>query len=130
MSNNLIKPRTKTSMSKFEGTTKEFHRYIGPRIRNLVQSITKGYRRDLGKCEREGCTATEKLEAAHLHGRERPTLIVEALNGYIHDDRIKVDLITFEERFKELHYPLHETIKILCCKCHREYDRNNTSRVK
>jgi hypothetical protein len=117
-------------MPQFQGTTKEFHRYIGPRIRNFVQSITKGYRKDLGKCEEEGCEATEKLEAAHIHGRERPTLIMKALEGFILEDNIDVDLKTFEIRFKELHYPLNETIKILCERCHRKYDSKNASYVR
>lgn len=107
-------------MARFQGTVEEFHRYFGPRARNVVNNITKGYRKDLGKCE--NCQSPEKLEAAHIRGKERPAIISEVLKETSSGDGVNVDLIEFENRFKDFHYPLDSVIKILCAKCHREYD--------
>jgi 5-methylcytosine-specific restriction endonuclease McrA len=112
-------------MAEFKGSIKEFHRFIGPRMRNVVQSITKGYRKDIGKCEH--CSVVTELQAAHVHTKDRQTLILQALDGYIENELISVDLSLFENRFKELHYPLDEVFKILCQKCHKDYDKSSLS---
>lgn len=67
-------------MPKFEGTIQEFTKFIGAYARNKVQSITRNYRREVGKCEGEHCTATSDLDAAHIKGKERPVIIANILS--------------------------------------------------
>jgi len=37
-------------MGRFDGTTREFKRYIGPRLRNVVQQITRKQKAAIGAC--------------------------------------------------------------------------------
>jgi hypothetical protein len=117
-------------MAEFVGTIEEFKRYLGPRVKNVVNGLTRDYRRDIGKCECEGCpghqgpcSETTNLESAHVTGRDRPMIIADILKDDIHNSRIKIDLKQFELALKEKHYPLDECIRILCRKCHTEYDK-------
>jgi hypothetical protein len=107
-------------MSKFTGTTKEFKRYIGPHLRNLVQQITRRHRVAVGACEH--CGADGKLEAAHVRGRDR-TMIIDFLLGTPDSDAsVNVDLKKFEQDFKREHDPVEKSILVLCTNCHRKYD--------
>ncbi len=110
-------------MAFYSGDYKEFEKFIGPRLRNIVQTkISKGYKKEIGKCEE--CGTTEKLEAAHISGRERKTLIREACNKYLDGTNlIDVDLNDFESVFVGLHNPLNENFRILCKSCHNDYDK-------
>jgi hypothetical protein len=117
-------------MAVFVGTLTEFTRYIGPRVKNVVNAVTRDYRRDIGRCECEGCPRhegpcleTANLESAHITGRERPVIIADILKDPTHDTLIDIDLEQFESALKEKHYPLDEFIKVLCRKCHTEYDK-------
>jgi hypothetical protein len=117
-------------MSVFAGTIGEFKKYIGPWARNYVNTLTRGYRRDAGKCEceicprHEGpCTETENLESAHITGSARPAIIADILKDHTHNNQIDINLEQFETAFQEKHYPLDKCIKILCRKCHSEYDK-------
>lgn len=112
-------------MASFIGTKKEFNRYIGPHLRNLVNQITRPYKNDIGKCEHCGITDT-KFDAAHRNGMERPALIDKILSEHTNNNVITVDLKIFEEKFKELHYPIHKVILVLCRNCHVEYDNKNS----
>ena len=39
-------------MAKFNGTVKEFEKFIGPRLRNIVQtSIARKYKKEIAKCQ-------------------------------------------------------------------------------
>ena len=107
-------------MASFVGTNKEFRRYIGPRLRNLVQQITKNHKAEVSACEH--CGSKENLESAHVHGRDRNEIIDFVLNEFMHNDIATVDIAVFEERFKEEHHPLEKSILILCRSCHRKYD--------
>ena len=60
-------------MASFIGTNKELRRYIGPRLRNLVQQITKNHKADIAACEY--CGNSENLESAHVRGRDRNEII-------------------------------------------------------
>ena len=60
-------------MASFIGTNKEFRRYMGPRLRNLVQQITKSHKAEISACEH--CGTKENLESAHVHGRNRNDII-------------------------------------------------------
>lgn len=109
-------------MAKFNGTLKEFDKYFGPRLRNVVQtSIARKLRNDVGKCEM--CGTQDDLQAAHVHGADRKTLIKKALNDYLHDDIIiDGEIELFEQKFKDLHNPPEQIFKILCRQCHNKYD--------
>ena len=53
-------------MGEFLGTKKESNRFYGPHLRNLVQHLTRKYRRRIGKCEH--CGNENSLESAHIIG--------------------------------------------------------------
>lgn len=108
-------------MAQFEGTIEEFMRFIGPHARIMVMNITRNYRKKVGKCEE--CASPNKLESAHVKGKERPKIISHILSNFIEDDIIKVNLSEFEDLFIDAHTPIEKTIRILCYECHRKYDR-------
>lgn len=112
-------------MASFIGTNKEFRRYIGPRLRNLVQQITRDHKAEVANCEH--CGVTEHLESAHVEERGRNELIDLVLSEFAHNNVATVDLDVFEERFKEQHDPIKKSILILCRACHRKYDSNQST---
>lgn len=107
-------------MASFTGTKEEFHRYIGPRLRNVVQQITKKRKTENSVCEH--CSAEDELEAAHVKGKERKDIIDRILKESTTGGIYTVELGTFEDRFKEEHQPLEKSILLLCGACHRKYD--------
>ena len=107
-------------MASFVGTNKEFRRYIGPRLRNLVQQFTKNHKAKISACEH--CGSKENLESAHVHGRDRNEIIDLVLSENTHNGIVTVDIANLEERFKEEHHPLEKSILILCRGCHKKYD--------
>lgn len=107
-------------MASFVGTNQEFRRYIGPRLRNLVQQITKNHKAEVSICEH--CGTKKDLESAHVQGRDRNQIIDLVLNEYTHNDIVTVDINVFEEQFKQEHHPINKSILILCRSCHRKYD--------
>lgn len=88
-------------MATFKGTSSEFKRYIGPRFRNVVNMITKRQRAVVGACEH--CGSEEKLESAHVHGRDRIQIIDLLLGAIDKGDAVVVDLKQFEEAFNLEH---------------------------
>lgn len=109
-------------MAKFEGTIKDFTKFIGSYARIKVMHIAAKYKKKLGKCEECG-SITKGLEAAHKKGQERAILIGNILSQFIENDIIKIDLYEFEERFIDAHLPIESTIRILCKECHGKYDK-------
>lgn len=107
-------------MALFIGTNKELRRYIGPRLRNLVQQLTKKHKAEISACE--FCGSQNNLDSAHVHGRERNVIIDLILSEYMSSGVAKVEIEQFEARFKEEHQPLEKSILILCRNCHRQYD--------
>ena len=107
-------------MASFIGTNKEFRRYMGPRLRNLVQQITKSHKAEISACEH--CGTKENLESAHVHGRNRNDIIDLILNNFTYNGIATVDIERFEEMFKDEHHPFEKSILILCRECHRKYD--------
>lgn len=107
-------------MASFVGSKEEFNRYIGPRLRNLVQQITRKRKMEIGRCEH--CGHTESLEAAHIHGRNRSAIIDRILNQYTNNSVVTIDLADFEKHFRNEHHIIDETILILCRTCHTKYD--------
>lgn len=107
-------------MASFIGTRKEFKRYIGPRLRNLVNILTKNHRVGIANCNH--CGAKERLESAHVRGRERNQIIDALLEGFTHNEIITIDLEILERKFVAEHDPIEKTILILCRDCHVKYD--------
>lgn len=109
-------------MASFEGTTQEFHHYIGPRIRNAVNSLTRKARLERnGVCEFCGKKAT--LESAHVHGMGRREIIEGVLINYTDGMTIRIpDLNRLEQEILDAHRPLSKTFKFICKPCHTEYD--------
>ncbi|WP_419786741.1 hypothetical protein [Pseudodesulfovibrio sp.] len=111
-------------MASFEGTTQEFHHYIGPRIRNAVNSLTRKARLERNDvCEFCGKKAT--LESAHAHGMGRREIIEGVLINYTDGKTIRIpDLNSLEQEILDAHQPLSSTFKFICKPCHTEYDSN------
>ena len=107
-------------MSIFIGNEQEFNNYIGPKLRNKVQYLTKSYKKKIGKCEE--CGSSKKLEAAHMKGHERPQIINKLLQQFKVKANYNVKLEEFETLFLEYHQPVENVIKVLCSQCHRLYD--------
>lgn len=91
-------------MAKFEGTIKEFTKFIGAYARIKVKHIALKHKKALGRCEE--CSSPDSLDAAHIKGKERPLLIANVLSEFIEDDIVRIDLNEFEERFTKAHLPI------------------------
>ena len=73
-------------MAIFEGTVQEFHDFIGPRIRNAVNNLTRSYRKKLnGICEE--CGKEKELHSSHKHDRGRRDIIERLLAALAATDR-------------------------------------------
>lgn len=107
-------------MASFIGTNKELRRYIGPRLRNLVQQITRSHKANVAACEH--CGTSENLESAHVRGRDRNEIIDLVASEYTTNEIVTIELGVFEEQFKAEHEPIEKSILILCRPCHRKYD--------
>jgi len=107
-------------VATFEGTNREFKRYIGPRLRNVVNTVTKKQRTEIGACEH--CGSGDHLESAHVRGRDRTEIIDLLLGESETGETLAVDLEAFEESFKFEHEPFEKAILVLCHDCHRKYD--------
>lgn len=108
-------------MARFEGTLKEFHDYIGPRIRNKIQSITQNVRKSKnGICEH--CHEKNVLESAHIHKNNRRSIIERILESFIIDGIVICILEDIEQEIVKDHYPIEDNFLFLCKKCHANYD--------
>lgn len=107
-------------MASFIGTRKEFKRFIGPRLRNLVNIRTKAYRIGIANCNH--CGSPDHLESAHVRGRDRNQIIDALLKRFTHDEVVTIDLAKFEQLFVSEHEPIERTILILCRDCHGKYE--------
>jgi hypothetical protein len=115
-------------MARFEGTNREFKRYVGAQLRVVVQKLTKEKKASGGACER--CGSSEDLESAHIQGRDRSDIIDSLLGTSDPDGVISVDLAQFETAFKAVHEPFEKAMLILCKDCHRAYDADNVQRSR
>ena len=111
-------------MASFVGSYDDFIKFIGPRTRNVVNSITRRHKNEINKCEHCG-KENITFEAAHVKGRERPLIVKQITSDFEHNGLITIDLEKFEELFISAHYPLESSILVLCSDCHRLYDSNN-----
>ncbi len=107
-------------MASFVGSKKEFHRYVGPRLRNVVNQITRSHKLKVANCEH--CDSAENLESAHIKGRERVEIIDLILKDFTYDGVVTIELGMFELKFKKEHTPIEKNILVLCKDCHRKYD--------
>lgn len=110
-------------MATFSGTLDEFHHFIGPRIRNRVNLLTKPYRKALdGGCQH--CGKMVQLDSAHVLGKDRRTLIENALRLQDSAEGVfTVALQEIEQQIVQAHLPIESTFKFLCRKCHNDYDQ-------
>ena len=115
-------------MSSFYGTIEDVSKFLMPRIRNKVQTLARPYKNlENGVCQHCG-RKNGTLEAAHVHGRERKTIVRKILEKYRSGNGYHiVDLDLFEGEVIEAHEPIEETFLFLCHDCHRAYDDHNGS---
>jgi len=110
-------------MAKFEGTIQEFHDYIGPRIKNKVNSLTIPHRKNRrGECEH--CHQLAELQSAHKHGRERRGIIEQVLSSYELNGLIYCNIREVENLIINEHKIIEDNFLFLCPECHRDYDQN------
>jgi len=111
-------------MAEFIGSIEEFHKFIGPRIRNAIQYLTKKKKKELNSiCQI--CGEKCELEAAHIKGKDRKKIIENNLKKFFTDaekTKIKINLENTEKMIIENHLPIEEYFKFLCAKCHFKYD--------
>ncbi|MEF3698426.1 hypothetical protein [Desulfolutivibrio sp.] len=118
-------------MASFEGTPQEFHHYIGPRIRNAVNSLTRTERINRkGICD--FCGKKSDLDSAHVHGKGRREIIESVLMDHVNGNIISIpDLNELEQKILNAHLPLSSTFKFICKSCHTKYDSsgNQSQRI-
>ena len=108
-------------MARFIGTIEDYEKFIGPRIRNIVNTLAKSERnKKNGICE--FCKKKSELQSAHKHGKGRKELIYEAMKKYDNGSYLDIDLEECETEIIELHKPLNQVFYFLCMECHRKYD--------
>ena len=107
-------------MPVFEGTVKEFIRYFGPRIRNVIQSRTRmGKRAIRHVCQK--CGKQRELESIHAAGHERIAITERILSK--HSDKNGVVRIDLEEIEEELVLEnLKSIVGYMCHECHADCD--------
>ena len=116
-------------MATFEGSVQEFHHYIGPRIRNRIQSFARQERNARnGVCEDCGKTDQE-LHSAHLHGKDRRTIIEAVLSRYESNGLVRCDVGIVEFEIVTEHGDVRDTFKFLCNECHVIYDNKNSAEI-
>jgi hypothetical protein len=116
-------------MAKFIGNQEEFHKYIGPRVRNRVQQITLSEKKKANNTCAHCQKSNVELESAHVHGKSRKKIINNLLeqyrkNGFFKGEYLEVDLDKFEEQLISSHQPINEFFIFLCRDCHIKYDSN------
>jgi len=111
-------------MAELTCTIEEFHKFVGPRIRNVIQTLTKKRKRELDFiCQ--GCRRKKELEAAHVRGSSRKVIIENILEKYVIDEKKKIVKVNLEKIEKEIvagHKPIDKYFKFLCSECHANYD--------
>jgi hypothetical protein len=109
-------------MAIFEGTVQEFHHYVGPRIRNAINTFARKERLSRkGVCEH--CKKPGKiLEAAHVHGKDRRGIIETILKAHQRNGRVRCEIEAVEKQILKGHGPIAHAFKFLCRECHKLYD--------
>src|SRR5438132_2665689 len=113
-------------MPSFRGSPEEFIKFIGPRIRNMIQYKTKSKKKALGGiCQ--GCNNKDELQAAHIKGKDRLTIIRKVLNKHMVKGAVSGDLEKIEEEIIKAHSPIACFFHFLCEPCHKKYDKGELS---
>jgi hypothetical protein len=108
-------------MARFEGSIQEFHHFMGPRIKNIVNNLTRTYRKQRdGICEH--CGERKELHSAHVYGRGRMEIIENVLSAYTQNGIVSCDIGEVERKILEAHLPIESSFKFLCQDCHVAYD--------
>ena len=116
-------------MAIFEGTIQEFHHFLGPRVRNAINGLTKNYRNQKnGICEQ--CGEKDELHSAHVHGQGRRLIIEQVLASNLIDEKIKCDIEAIEKKILDAHLPIEKIFKFLCHTCHVAYDSNSAKKPR
>jgi len=75
------------NMARFEGEMQEFHDFVGPRIRNKINTFVKKHRKAKnGICEE--CREHAILDSAHVHGKGRRKIIESVLEKHVGKTRL------------------------------------------
>lgn len=113
-------------MAIFRGTLDEFHRFLGPRIRNAIQAKTKKRKRELRACQ--DCGEERELEAAHVRGNERKDVILRVLGVSTSTAVVDIqDIASTEAAILRAHEPIEAAFRFLCRGCHVKYDRDSAA---
>lgn len=105
-------------MATFTGTEKEFNKFVGPLIRNLVQRKTRGKKRNQVHCE--GCKNQAELQAAHAH-HSRLQIIKKVLARHSKNGIITCDLEEIVDKIWKEHGS--DSFVFLCESCHKAFDK-------
>jgi hypothetical protein len=118
-------------MAQLTCTIKEFHKFIEPKIRNDIQTLTKREKRKLNNiCQ--NCGKQRELNASHIKGNDRVHIVNDILKRYIINEKeqiIQVDLDRVINEILEAHKPISEHFKFLCSECHRKYDKEKEEKA-
>lgn len=110
-------------MATFVGTREEFIKFIGPLVRNRIQQITKTHKRALKNVCQE-CKETKELQAAHVKGTDRNSMIKTVLEEYTAEstENISCDIGEALAKIMKAHEPIEKSFRFLCENCHKKYD--------
>ena len=109
-------------MAIFVGTIQEFHHFLGPKIRNAVNLLTRGHRLQRnGICEE--CSQSRELHSAHVRGSGRRYIIESVLLQHTNAiGIISCSIEQVEDEIVQAHQPVEQTFRFLCHSCHVRYD--------
>lgn len=108
-------------MASFSGTPADVNKFLGPLVRNLIQSMTRSHKWRQRTCQ--GCGEARPLEAAHVKGMGRKALILSALGYDEKSPMVQIhDLDTALARIIAAHRPIENVFRFLCADCHGAYD--------
>ena len=65
-------------MAHFTGTFEDFNKFINPITRNLVANMSRKAKKHT-TCSNSSCNKRTTLQAAHLSGKERPTIVANII---------------------------------------------------
>ena len=127
-------------MATFEGTLKEFDKFIGPTTNKVVTRLGKQLKTTQRSCQNDSlkeftvddeyCGKYKSLDAAHFSHKklDRKSIIKNILNQHFKKDKAySVDLVKFLQHYEKAHMPLEENLIMLCRQHHVIYDRFNKS---
>lgn len=122
---------SRDNMAIFIGSREDFHKFIGPFLRNSVQNKTRKHKKKVGKCQGNGCKKTSELQAAHKRNRGRVKIVNDILDAMSKDsggkNKLRINLSDFKALFENEHKEPCVVFRVLCPKCHMNYDRKKKS---